>query len=90
MSLPFLANQESERSSRIQICLLLNFTAENEVIYLDVDSKKIPQDYLQKQKKAGGGSYLTADLEVVFSVSDAVRVSVMHRDTVLTSVETNL
>lgn len=64
--------------------------AENEVIYLDVDSKKIPQGYLLKQKKAGGGSYLTADLEVVFSVSDAVRVSVMHRDTVLTCVTTNL
>lgn len=78
--------------SRHSRCILADVTsiAENEVIYLDVDSKKIPHDYLQKQKKAGGGSYLTADLEVVFSVSDAVRVSVMHNNAVLTSVATNL
>ncbi|KUJ12158.1 uncharacterized protein LY89DRAFT_688619 [Mollisia scopiformis] len=64
--------------------------AENEVIYLDVESTMIPKSFLQKQSKSRGGSYLTADLEVVFEISDRVYVSVQHHGEVLANVDTNL
>jgi hypothetical protein len=60
------------------------------VIFLDVNSKEIPFESLQKQKKSGGGNYLTAELEVVLTISDKVYINVMHDGVCLASESTNL
>lgn len=83
-----------------RICRILYFqtnllttrqpTAENTVIFLDVNSKEIPFESLQKQKKSGGGNYLTAELEVVLTISDKVYINVVHDGVCLASESTNL
>lgn len=70
--------------------LLTNITAENTVIFLDVNSKDIPLESLQKQKKPGGGTYLTAELQVVLTISDKVYINVTHEGSRLASLETQL